>query len=72
MRGVWTTFVKRAGAYQTKILLSFVYLVAVGLSAIVARVIRTRLLALDPSHRPSYWRQRRPTPRGIDELERQF
>ena len=68
----WTAYAKRAGGYQGQVLLTIVYYVVLGPSAIVSRLTGNRLLDLDARPRGSYWVERKPEPSTLTTLGRQF
>ncbi len=68
----WKAYTARAGAYQGQVLLSLVYFLVLGPSAIVAQVFGARLLDLDTKPRSSYWVDRPRAERSIAALQRQF
>ena len=70
----WKAYANRAGGYQAQVLLSAVYYLVLGPSALLARLVRTRLLDLDPPDhaRGSYWIERPPLRHSLEALERQF
>jgi hypothetical protein len=68
----WKTYSHRASGYQTNLLLSAVYLLVLGPSAIVARLFGSKLLDLDSRPRSSYWIERKPAENTLAALERQF
>jgi hypothetical protein len=68
----WKAYAERAGGYQAQVLLSLVYFLVLGPSALVARLFGTRLLDLDHRRRSSYWIERQTEPPTLASLERQF
>jgi hypothetical protein len=68
----WNAYAKRAGGYQAEILLSCVYYLVLGPSALVARLGGVRLLDLSRGERRSYWFERKPSNQTLAELEREF
>ncbi len=68
----WTAYAKRAGGYQGQVLLTIVYFVVLGPSAIVSRLTGNQLLDLDARPRESYWIEREREPSTLSTLERQF
>ena len=68
----WKAYAHRAAVYQTQALLNVAYFLALGPSALGARLFGARLLDLDRRPRPSYWRQRKPANASLEDLERQF
>lgn len=69
----WKAYSHRAGGYQTIVLLSLVYFLVLGPSALIARLTGTRLLDLDHrAPRDSYWIKRPAGEKTIASLERQF
>jgi hypothetical protein len=72
MWDAWKAYSHRAGGYQAQVLLSTVYLVVLGPSAIAARITGSRLLDVDARVRPTYWVERKPADKTVAALERQF
>jgi hypothetical protein len=68
----WTAYTRRAGVYQSRVLLNAIYFVVFGPCALAARLVGVRLLDIDPRPRSSYWSERRPTNTTLDDLKRQF
>jgi hypothetical protein len=68
----WKAYSHRAGAYQTQVLLSGVYFLVLGPSALLARALGSHLLDLDRRPRSSFWIERRPADKTLAALERQF
>lgn len=68
----WKAYARCAADYQSAVLLSLVYYLAVGLGALLARITRAELLDTRQESRPSYWRPRRPLGHAVKRLERQF
>jgi hypothetical protein len=63
----WKAFAHVLGQIQTTILLSLVYLIAIGPIALVSRLIGRDLLGLRRSDNPSYWH---PLPEVTASVER--
>lgn len=53
--GLWKAFAHRLGQVQTTIILSVVYLIAIGPISLISRVLGRDLLAQRRHERPSYW-----------------
>jgi Saxitoxin biosynthesis operon protein SxtJ len=68
----WNAYAHRAGGYQAQVLLTLVYFLVLGPSALVARLFGNHLLDLDHRPRPSYWIERETEPPTLASLERQF
>jgi hypothetical protein len=68
----WNAYAHRAGGYQAQVLLTLVYFLVLGPSALAARLLGTRLLDLDRRPRSSYWIERKTEPVTLPSLERQF
>jgi hypothetical protein len=68
----WKTYSRRAARYQSTTLLSLVYYLVLGPTSVVVRLVGVRLLDLDGSPRPSYWRARPLSPTTLDALRRQY
>jgi len=54
------------------ILLSFVYLIGVGLTSIIAKIFKKRFLQLKESKRESYWKSLNLKKKKMEEYYRQF
>jgi hypothetical protein len=67
----WKAYAHRAGGYQTRVLLTFAYVLVLGPTTIVARMFGTRLLDLEP-RAGTTWVNRAPQQKTIDALRRQF
>jgi hypothetical protein len=68
----WKTCAKRAGGYQTRVLLSVVYLVVLGPGALVGRLFSARLLDLSAGPGKSSWVVRGAQEATLAALRRQF
>jgi hypothetical protein len=68
----WKAYSRRAARYQSTLLLSLVYYLVLGPTSVVVRLVGVRLLDLDSSPRPSYWRARPLAPTTLDALRRQY
>jgi hypothetical protein len=68
----WKAYSHRAGGYQAQVLLSLVYFVILGPSAIIARAFGNHLLDLDTRQRASYWLQREPFEATERAMQRPF
>ena len=68
----WRAYSHRAGSYQAYALLSLVYYLVLGPSALLARLTRSKLLDLNRRPRPSYWIERPRPDTSIAAQERQF
>jgi hypothetical protein len=68
---VWTAYAHRAGAYQTRVLLTLVYLVILGPAALLGRLFGARLLDLT-SGTASTWIVRPAPEKDLGALRRQF
>jgi hypothetical protein len=68
----WKAYSHRASGYQTTLLLSAIYFLVLGPSALVARLFGTKLLDLDSRPRSSDWIERKPAEITLAALERQF
>jgi hypothetical protein len=68
----WTAYAKRAGGYQSQVLLTLVYYLVLGPSALASRLSGNRLLDLDSRPRTSYWIERKSEASTLSALERQF
>jgi hypothetical protein len=67
----WKAYAHRAGSYQTRVLLTFTYVLVLGPGAVVARMFGTRLLDVD-SNAGTTWLKRDLQPKTLDALRRQF
>ncbi len=67
---VWKDYAHRAAGYQTRVLLTIVYLLVLGPGVILARLFGARLLDLEQAD--SSWTLRAPQDRTLDGLRRQF
>ena len=67
----WKAYTHRAASYQTRALLTIVYLVVLGPGALLARLFGARLLDLDRAG-VSSWMLRPPQDKTLDGLRRQF
>ncbi len=68
----WNAYAHRAARYQSHVLLSLVYYLVLGPSALAARAAGTRLLDLSQVPRPSYWIERLPADTSLRAQRRQF
>ena len=75
MRLIWLAWLecaRRAAAVQSAVVLHLVYYAVFGPSAALARLGGRNLLDLTNDDRVSYWIEREPSPRSVDELVRPF
>jgi hypothetical protein len=68
---VWKEYAHRAGSYQTRVLLTLVYLVVLGPAAFFARILGARLIDLSASG-GSTWIERPMSDKSLSALRRQF
>jgi hypothetical protein len=68
----WKAYTHRAAGYQTVLLMSAVYFLVLGPSAVVARLFGSQLLDLSTAPRASYWISRKPADKSVAGLQRQF
>ena len=68
----WKAYARRAGGYQTRVVLTVVYLVVLGPAALAGRLFSARLLDLDPESGKSTWLAREPAEATVAALRRQF
>jgi len=68
---VWKAYAHRAGTYQTRVLLTIVYLIVLGPAAFIARIFGTRLMDLSPTG-GSTWIERPTDDKSLTALRRQF
>ncbi len=66
----WKAYAHRAAGYQTRVLLTIVYVLVLGPSAVLGRLFGARLLDLERTS--SSWMVRAPLDRTLDGLRRQF
>jgi hypothetical protein len=67
---VWTAYAHRAASYQTRVLLTLVYVVILGPAALLGRLFGARLLDLNGAS--STWVARPAPDKSLDALRRQF
>jgi hypothetical protein len=68
---VWKGYAHRAGGYQTRVLLTLVYLVVLGPAAFLARILGAHLMDLSPTG-GSTWLERPDSDKSLAALRRQF
>lgn len=68
----WKAYTRRGGSYQTTVLLSAIYYLVLGPSALFARLAGKRLLDLDSRPRATYWIERPPAEKTLESVGRQF
>ncbi len=68
----WKAYAHRAGGYQTRALLSLVYLVVLGPAALVGQLFSARLLDLSFRQGQTTWLVRGLSEKTLDALRRQF
>lgn len=68
---VWKAYAHRAGSYQTRVLLTLVYLIVLGPAALLARAFGARLMDLSPRG-GSTWLERPAAETSLAALRRQF
>jgi len=68
---VWKAYAHRAGTYQTRVLLTIVYLIVLGPAAFIARIFGARLMDLSPTG-GSTWIERPTDDKSLTALRRQF
>ena len=68
----WKAYAERAGGYQAQVLLSLVYFLVLGPSALIGRLAGAKLLDLDRRPRASYWIERPKPDPSLKAMERQF
>lgn len=68
----WKAYTHRASGYQSAILLTLIYYLVLGPSAIVARLTGKELLRLSVGQVRTYWVERPPMEKTLAALERQF
>ncbi len=69
---LWKAFAHRLGQIQTTILLTVVYVLAIGVVALVARLRGQDLLGLRRSEGPSYWAPMPPITSDVEHAQKQF
>jgi len=67
---VWTAYAHRAATYQTRVLLTFAYVVVLGPATFIGRLFGARLLDLSGS--ASTWIERPAPDKTLTGLRRQF
>jgi hypothetical protein len=67
----WKAYAHRAGSYQSRVLLTLVYLLVLGPASMLGRAFGTRLIDLR-SGGASTWVARGTTEKSLDALRRQF
>jgi hypothetical protein len=70
----WKAYAHRAGSYQTRLLLTLVYLVVLGPAALLAKALGGQLMDLDGTPGKSTWRIRAAgaNEATLNALRRQF
>jgi hypothetical protein len=68
----WKAYAARAAGYQSVILLTLVYYLVFGPSALAARLTGKQLLPMAARDARSYWRERPAAEPRLSALERQF
>ena len=68
----WKAYAHRAGGYQTRVLLTLVYLLVLGPGALAGRLFSARLLDLNAGPGKTSWLVRGPREATVDALRRQF
>lgn len=68
----WNAYAHRAGGYQAQVMLSLVYFLVLGPSALISRLTGNPLLDVDRRRRASYWIKRTSEAPTLASLERQF
>lgn len=66
----WKAYAHRAASYQTRVVLTVVYVLVLGPGAVLGRLVGAPLLDLD--RRSSSWTVRGPQDTTLDDLRRQF
>jgi hypothetical protein len=67
---VWTAYAHRAAGYQTRVLLTLVYVLILGPAALLGRLFGARLLDLNGTS--STWTARPAPDKTLESLRRQF
>jgi len=68
----WKAYAQRAGGYQTRVVLTVVYLVVLGPGVLLGRLFSARLLDLSATPGESSWLAREPSDATLEALRRQF
>jgi hypothetical protein len=68
---VWKAYAHRAGSYQTRVLLTLVYVVVLGPAAFITHLFGVHLMDLSPSG-GSTWLERPTADKSLAALRRQF
>jgi hypothetical protein len=68
----WKAYAQRAGSYQTRTLLTLVYLIVLGPFASLGRLFGARLLDLKSTSSASSWMVRATPSKTLESLRRQF
>jgi hypothetical protein len=68
---VWKAYAHRAASYQTRVLLTLVYLIVLGPAAFAARLFGVQLMDLSPTGGTT-WLTRPTTDKSLAALRRQF
>ena len=72
LRSWWMAFAHALGWVNTRVLLSVVYIVIIGIPAIVMKIIRKDLLDRKFGSRATYWTPKETTPHTREQAEHQF
>ena len=70
--GWWMAFARVLGHVNTLILLTVMYVLIIGPSWVVVRVLRKDPLRRKPTARGTYWVEKPPLKHTLDETRRQF
>lgn len=68
----WMTFARTLGWLNTRILLTLVYLIVIGIPAIIMKITRRDPLKRRFTSAASYWQKKDHTNHTLDEARRQF
>lgn len=72
LKAAWRTYLRRAQRHQSTALLTLVYVLVVGPTALVTRLARVRLLPGDVPRNGTHWSSRRGIRPSLDDLKRPY
>ena len=72
LKSWWLAFARALGWVNTRVLLSIVYVVIIGIPAIVLKLIRKDLLDRKRSNAASYWAPKESASHSIEQAKHQF
>jgi hypothetical protein len=68
----WKKFAHAFGVFQTKLILTILYFIVIGIAALIARLMMKDLLDRRMKPRESHWRIRTQTENDLEHARRQF